>query len=209
MGRPTERQPPLPPLSNTVDEQLAALIRRKARRLAWRPGFSHHEEEDLAQDLTLKALEAQAAYDPARGDLQAFLSSVLDNHARNLRRRRGRRPHILSLSAPARRRGDGLVELGQVITQRDLDARVGKDTPPEQEQVDRRLDVAALLDRLPPARRALAEGLCQESVTAVARRAGVPRTTVQARAAGLRRDLNRKDSEAYSESRSSGRPRAG
>jgi hypothetical protein len=96
-----------------------------------------------------------------------------------------------------------------MITQRDLDARVGKHTPPAQDLTDLKLDVAALLDRLPPKRRALAKGLCQESVTALARRTGVARSTLQARAAGLRRDLDRKDFARFSESRSSGRPRAG
>jgi RNA polymerase sigma factor (sigma-70 family) len=205
-SEPFPQSGPLPALD--FDEETARLIRAKARKLARSPGFSWQDTEDLAQDLAVKALEARRGHDPALGPLGAFLAVVLSNHAvdllrrRQAQRRRDRRPTSLSATVAwceGERRA-----LAQMIGQRELDARIGKHTRPDEEQADERMDVAAALARLPPEQRRLAEALSRGSCAEVARAAGIPRTTLRARVAHLRPAFGGGDPQDFSPAASSG-----
>jgi DNA-directed RNA polymerase specialized sigma24 family protein len=164
------------------DDALSRLIRIKARRLARRRGFSRHEEEDLAQELFVKALQVQSNYDPSLGTPEAFLSAVLDNHASNLARQRQAKkrhcPGQISLQTRVGRAGDVAIELEQTITQRELDARLGRESRSDQERAEHTLDARVILERVPREEmRKPIERLQSESAAAAARASGVPLST--------------------------------
>jgi DNA-directed RNA polymerase specialized sigma24 family protein len=55
----------------------ADLIRRKAESLSRSAGFSRSDEEDLRQEMTLYLWTKARLFDPDRGSIESFVSSVL------------------------------------------------------------------------------------------------------------------------------------
>jgi len=145
------------------------LIRHKVRRLASRVRAADLTCEDLEQELTLQLLRGLSRFDPDRGHPHAFVTIVLDAAEAMFVRERtiGKRrsgPHrsLHGLEQPA--------------------VQYGPD-----EQDDLRLDVAALIQRLPTELRTLAERLSVDSIAQVARDLGIPRSSLQRRIERLRR----------------------
>ena len=104
-------------------------------------------------------------------------------------RRDPRRLH----SPPARTEG-GQQEggsLGEMLSERAHDIRLGRHHSPAQEQVELRLDVQEALERLPEDLRPIAERLQHHSIAEVARELGMPRTTLYELIARIRRRFQR------------------
>jgi DNA-directed RNA polymerase specialized sigma24 family protein len=55
----------------------ANLIRRKAQQLCRRPGFSRSDEDDLTQGMLLYLWTASRLYNPARGNVEAFIVTAV------------------------------------------------------------------------------------------------------------------------------------
>jgi len=154
------------------DPTLAAVIRRKAARLARRVPDPAADRDDLAQDLAAALLARRPKFDPARGDPGAFAHAVVGTAAADIRRGR----------AAAKR------------------ARPAPAGPPEgcpdpraadPAATDLAPDVAAAVARLPDDLRAVADLLAATTVAGAARALGISRATLYRRVAEVRAAFER------------------
>jgi RNA polymerase sigma factor (sigma-70 family) len=173
-----------------LDDFACNLIKRKARRLARRPGFSHEDIEDIEQELALKLWESRSAFRPEKGSHEAFVTVVVNRAVSNILRERAaakrdhRRVTSLNTKVPGGPESPG--DLGSSLAQDAHDARLGSSPRSPEERADLAFDVAEQLDSLPEGQRDLAERLKSQTVSEAAREMGVPRTTVQDAARRLR-----------------------
>lgn len=133
------------------------LVERSADRLIRRGEFLESDRDDLSQELILKLLESWPQFDPQKAKATTFVATVVCNAVSNLiRRERLEAEHIrLMPNAP-----DTEVESCEPV-------------------VDRQLDVATVLERLPPDLQKLAGRLMTASVKEVARSDGVPLSDIK------------------------------
>src|SRR5262245_3078529 len=164
------------------------LIRRKAKQLARRPGFTGQDREDLQQELALRLWVRMPAFDARRGHLHVFVTTVVEREAADLvrERRAGKRdPRRARPLGTPRDAGDR----SQVVQPAPASGR----RPPRDDHDRAQLayDIALVLAELPPELRDLAERLQWQTVAQAARDTGVPRTTLNDRARRLRRVFER------------------
>lgn len=147
--------------ANPIDPAVAAVIRRKASRLVGRAGLRVQDREDVEQQLTLRVLEREGAFDPRRGTWRAFVRRVVDRHGENLVRAR----------RAAKRYAGPLEPLTEEAAAGDggVDARVLAG------------DVAVAIAALPDGLRRVAELVRAGTVADAARALGIARATVYAR----------------------------
>ncbi|GAB6184576.1 sigma factor [Thermopirellula anaerolimosa] len=189
---PRSGLPAQPGTEPVLDSFAEWLIRRKARQLARLPGFTRSDREDIEQELRLKLLKHLASYDPQQGRRQAFVTALVERQAANLLRAKWaeKRDHrsVRSLSmVVAEDEEEGPVELAETISQRHLDARLGRATREEHELAELVMDVRDVIAGLPPELGELAQRLKTDSLSQIARDLGVPRTTLADRVRKLRR----------------------
>lgn len=170
-----------------LDDFARGLIRRKARRLAGRASLSTSDRDDVEQELTLALMARWPSFRPEKGGRQAFVQLVTDHAARALlrhRRAKKRGPaRVASLSRLARTEG---VPAEEAVT-----------APDDAGRRDLRLDLEALLARLPEGDRLLATWLLAETKTGLARRLGVPTSTLRSRLRRLRERFEAAGLRAY------------
>lgn len=159
-----------------TDPYAAGLIRRKARELTRRPGFSAQECEDLEQELARRLLERRPDFDPACAKADAFTCLVITRAVIDLVRQR----------RAAKRDDRAVRSLDAGRTEGTGPARPRDDGREAQRRADLRIDLEETLAALPAELRALAAALEEGSVAAAARRLGIPRTTAHSRLERLR-----------------------
>jgi len=172
------------PASGPLTRYAWQRIRRKAAWLGARPGFTRFDREDIEQELAVRLWQGLKNFNPAKGNVEAFITTVL-RHAGNslLRSRCSRRRGAHRVHQP-------LDEQGRV----DHDYPVGEDPSLlpsssaglNEEAFELAHDVAVVLNRLSPELRNLADLLQRRSVTESAQHMGLSRSTVYARIRELR-----------------------
>ncbi|GIW85376.1 MAG TPA: sigma-70 family RNA polymerase sigma factor [Dehalococcoidia bacterium] len=196
--KPDTRQSPTPqphPHSSASPKQLdafaARLIRRKARQLVGRAGFTRSDRDDIEQELALKLLKQLSAFDPGEAHWHVFVTTVVERYAASLLRdkRAEKRDHrrATSLHVLIETGDNGPVELAETVGRREQDARLGRDPRSDEERAQLAGDVADVLADLPADLRDVAERLKHDSVSQVARDLGLPRTTLLRRMEHVRR----------------------
>jgi DNA-directed RNA polymerase specialized sigma24 family protein len=165
--------------------------------------------KDIEQELWLKLLAHSASYDFRRGHRYAFIATVLKRHAANLLRhqcaeKRNDR-HVGALDVVVAEEDGESIELGDTISRRELNARIGYSARDEHETRQLALDTADVLATLPAELRILAESLKTQNITEIARKTGVPRTTLNDRVGQLRRRFELAGMRLYLENVSSHR----
>jgi RNA polymerase sigma-70 factor (ECF subfamily) len=170
------------PNEPALDDFASRLIRKKARQLVGRAGFTRSDQDDLEQELALKLLKHRAAFDPAQSHWYAFVTTVVERHAATLLRNKQveKRDHTraTSLHIIVEDPVNGPSALADTIGQRELDARRGRSSRSDLELAELVQDVAAVLASLPPEWREACERLKRGSVARAARDLGLPRTTL-------------------------------
>ena len=165
-----------------VDKFTARLVKRKARQLVGRAGFVSSDREDIEQDLSLKLTKQLSAFDPRKGSLMSFITTVVERHAATLIRNKNaeKRDHrrICSLNVTIEVTDEGPTELVQTIGDRELDARLGRRRRSECELVQLALDLASVMATLPHDWQTLLERRKTQTMADIARELGVPRTTL-------------------------------
>lgn len=173
------------------DAFVSRLIRRKSRQLVGRAGFTPSDRPDIEQELARKLLAQTALFDAQQGHWYVFVTTVVERHAASILRnkRAEKRDHRreTSLNTVVDRDDHGPVLLGDLIGQREYDARRGRFTRDEGEQTELAFDLANVLATLPADVRDLAERLMHASASEIARETDVPRTTLQRRMERIRR----------------------
>ncbi len=187
-----------PERDNPIDAAVSAIVRRKARSLVGSAGLTRQDVADVEQELILRLLDVLGTLGtaaPSGAGRLAYVQRLVDRFALNLlraRRAAKRDPGpITSLAAPLA--GSDAKDLGDTVGAHQRAAVRGAAPRDDAELRLLALDVAAVLDRLPDDLRAIALGLMQESLTALARRRGVPRSTLRDRLRGIRDRLAREN----------------
>ena len=166
------------------------IIRRKVKQLIGRAGFTSSDREDIEQELWLKLIKHLPAFDPKKGTRQAFVVTVVERYAANIFRnkRAEKRDHrrACSLNVTIEFTRDGPTELAQTISDRELDARLGRDRRSDEERADLAMDLDNVIATLPEDWQTLLELRKTQTISEVAREMGVPRTTLNGRILRIR-----------------------
>ena len=128
------------------DDYATWLAHRAAAELAESPEFNLSDCDDIEQDLIVRLLESWPNFDPVKSSAKTFIATVVRNRVSNLIRRRQleRRTFVDSNALPV------------------------EEVPSHEHDVDLQCDVAAVLARLPPEDRDLAERLMIRSIREIA-----------------------------------------
>jgi len=175
-----------------IDDYAADLIRIKARELVKTAGLPQSEREDVEQELVLDLLGRLSRFDPNRASLRTFVARVVEHgvasliERRSAQKRDGRRVEC-SL--------DELVDDGE-------GSRVQRAATIEAHAPDVRdlaLDLAEVLEGLPPKLRALCEMLPDHTPAQMAEKLGITRRTVSRWVSGLRERFTEAGLDRYFE----------
>ena len=159
------------------------LIKYKARQLIGQAGFTASDRDDLEQELVLDLLRRLPKYNPRRAQLNTFIARVVEHKIASLieARKAGIRDYRRcgrSLNDRFEDEEGRSVERVETIDQEDYLLRTGAQSRPSDELSALTIDVAAVLEGLPPELRELCRRLKAESVTEISRDTGVPRGTI-------------------------------
>lgn len=178
-----------------IDPRAQDIVRRKARSLLRRGGFSRSDLSDLEQDLTLHLLKRLPTFDPRKSDWDAFVTTVVTTWGANLLRVRyaDKRDYrrVLPLSAATGPAEEQDNMASESLNEQAHAARLGQQRLSEFEQLELKLDVQEVLQRLPEDLRAIAERLRHISIAELARELGMPRSTLCQQSERIRRRFQR------------------
>lgn len=168
------------------------LIRRKAKQLVGRAGFTASDRPDIEQELHLDLLRRLPRLDESRAKRTTFIRHVVENRVASLLAERTAasrdyRRCTTSLDEPAD--GDGsscATTVGDTLDGEAFLRRLGRGDGDDSERHDLHLDVERVLADLPDDARALASDLMTHSTSEVARRRGVPHSSLRYRIGRLR-----------------------
>ncbi|MGV3483339.1 MAG: RNA polymerase sigma factor [Planctomycetaceae bacterium] len=160
-----------------------AIVSRKAKQLIRRTGFSASDLEDIKQDLYLRILQSWPKYEPEHSHRNRFITAVVERYVANLLRNRGAGKRDdretsslnLSLEPPS----EGANELGETISERELDSRLGRKRRDHVELASLQSDVRQLLAELPEPWRAMLELRRTQTQTQISLQLGVSRATLR------------------------------
>ena len=166
-----------------IDPYAAGLIRFKARQLVGQAGFTASDREDIEQELILDLLRRLPKYNPKRAQLNTFIARVVEHRLASLieAQKAGIRDYRrcrCSLNECFEDADGRSVERVDTFDQEDYLLRTGAQSRPSEELNRLAIDVAAVLETLPPELRELCRRLKAETVTEISRDTGVPRGTI-------------------------------
>ena len=172
----------------------AWLIRRKAKQLVGRAGFTVSDRPDIEQELHLDLVRRLPKLDESRAKRTTFIRHVVENRvpsplAERTAASRDHRRCTTSLDEPIE--GDGCDSFGDTLDESAIHQRGGPTDRDEAERLDLRLDVERVLALLPDDARRLAAELMAHSTSEVARRRGVPHSSLRYRIGRLRTECER------------------
>jgi RNA polymerase sigma factor (sigma-70 family) len=165
-------------MDKLYDAQARKLIRTLANSVIGKYGFRRGDRDDIEQELALDLCQRSATFDETRSDRRSFVTSILRNKLRSLIRANRR------LKRQCTEDDDLLDRIPDGAHRHYAPPRVGDDLA----QLELQLDVATIMDKLPPDLRELCEQLqvC-DSPHAAARRLGLTRRGFEKQIAALRR----------------------
>jgi RNA polymerase sigma-70 factor (ECF subfamily) len=172
-----------------IDAYAQSKIRRKAKQLIGRCGFTRQDSDDLEQELTLRLLQSLPSFNPAHGHWNVYVTTVIERAADKICRakRAEKRNHcrVRSLDALLDTAGDDFAESSCPDPSGPSALQVTDDI----ERLDLANDITHLLPRMPQDLRDLCERLMRQSISQAARDMGVPRTSLYRTLSRLRRWL--------------------
>lgn len=172
----------------------AWLIRRKAKQLVGRAGFTVSDRPDIEQELHLDLVRRLPKLDESRAKRTTFIRHVVENRVASLLAERTAasrdfRRCATSLDEPIE--GDGCDSFADTLDESAIHRRGGPTDRDEAERLDLRLDVERVLALLPDDARQLASELMAHSTSEVARHRGVPHSSLRYRIGRLRTECER------------------
>lgn len=158
------------------------IIKKKVRQIIGRAGFTKQDRQDLEQELIARLLHSLRSFDPKQAHRKAFVTAVVERDVANLLRDKQaeKRDHrrIGTLNVMIEVTEDGPTELAETIGEREFNARRCRDPRSAEDLAQLACDLAEIVAALPDELRDLAERLKTQSISAIARDVGVPRTTL-------------------------------
>ena len=166
-----------------IDDYAANLIKKKARQLVGKYGFTRSDREDLEQELVLDLLGRLSRFDQNRAERDAFINYVVKHKIATIIEKRTaekRDYRRCPCSLNERVQGDDgeSVERGDMIDQYEYLRRTGESRRQPEEVCDMSIDMQEFLENLPHKHRDLCERLMTESIAETARHTNTPRSTV-------------------------------
>lgn len=188
--------PPRPSPAIDLEQELETgfagrYIRKKARQLVGKAGFTRSDQLDIEQDLSLALYERFPRFDPTIAPWHAFVATVISRFAASLlaaRHAQKRHSGCIAASLNAHSVGDDghWSDLSQIVESRHVSAVTGHHTRDQFELSLLRTELAAVTKRLPFDLKHLCFRLQHESVTEVSRRIRCSRTALYRRIGQLR-----------------------
>ncbi len=175
-----------------IDPYAVEIIRFKARQLVGQAGFTASDRDDLEQELILDLLRRLPKYDPSRAKRNTFIARLVDHKIATLIEaqkavRRDYRRRTCSLNERFKDEDGHVAERVETLDQEDYLLGAGIEPGQPEELRALVLDVAAVVETLPPELRELCRRLGQETVTEVSRDTGVSRATLYESVTRLRK----------------------
>ena len=166
-----------------IDAYAVGLIRYKARQLVGQAGFTVSDRDDLEQELVLDLLRRLPKYDPKRAQRNTFIARVVEHRVASLieAQKAGIRDYRrcrCSLNDRFEDENGRSVERAETLDQEGYLLRTGAQSRPSDELSALAIDVAVVLETLPPELRELRRRLEAATVTEISRDTGVPRGTL-------------------------------
>lgn len=166
------------------------IIKRKVRQIIGQAGFTRQDKKDLERELLTRLLQGLKSFDPDVAHRKSFVTAVVERSVATILRDAvaQKRDHrrVRSMNVMIGVAGESPSELGDTISDRESNARRRCSPRSDEELSQLTIDLADVLDSLPDDLRDLAERLKTQSVSAIAREAGVSRTTLSSAVRRLR-----------------------
>lgn len=182
------------------------IVKRKVRQIIGRAGFHQQDRQDLEQELLTRLLHSLKSFDPNQAHRKAFVTAVVERDVANILRDKQaeKRDHrrIGSLQVTIEITDNGPTELAETIGDRELNARRCRDPRSPDNLAQLACDLADVVAALPQELRDLAERLKTQSISAIAREVGIPRTTLNDAVRRLRKRFEQAGLRDYLPSRS-------
>jgi hypothetical protein len=174
-----------------LQPRIAALLQKKARRLAKSPGFTRSDEPDIEQELRLHLLAKTSKFNASRASLETFASRLLKHRIISLARRVGAkkcdyRRNDASLNDKIHDREGGSVELVDTIETLAGRRHTGQRVPSQDELKQLAIDVADTNRSQSAELRTFAALLSHVSEFAAAQVMGISRRRAAGHVAALR-----------------------
>ncbi|MCK6485433.1 MAG: hypothetical protein L6R00_15000 [Phycisphaerae bacterium] len=156
------------------DPFTVTLIRIKARQLCRRSDFSRSDYDDIRQSMRLYLLEKAHRFDPARGNLEAFVTNAINTWVGMELRHRGRGKRRNSFKAVSLERtpvvcdGD-ITTLGAVLLEEDGRRRTQSYPLHSAEQFELREALQHAMQNVQPEDRAILTHAAEHGVASAAR----------------------------------------
>lgn len=168
-----------------IDPFTRCFIRKQARQLVGKRGFSDSDREDIEQQLYVKLTPYLDQADPESPRWKAFVAKTVRRQIVTMIRHNERemRDHRRASSINVLVVGDDdkPVEMASNLQENQTPGQRGRDCRTEQELAELRIDLNACIGQLDDPRfREFCERLKRDSISQVASDMGVPRTTVNA-----------------------------
>jgi RNA polymerase sigma-70 factor, ECF subfamily len=165
------------------DPFVKALVARKARQIASKPGFNEHDRPDIEQELLWRICNGMKKYRPELHSLYSYIKTLVDyKTCKILRKQRALKrsqDQITSLNVNVNTNETSNVELIQTLGNEEVDRRLGRERRLSDEELsDLKMDFASLIATLPEEWQELIRRRATQSMTAIAREMNVPRTTL-------------------------------
>ncbi len=147
-------------------------LRSKARWLARQHGFVRSDVDDLAQEFALRLLQSAPGYDPTRQPATAFAALVIRRHTGKL---------LAQARAACRNPAQTELWPHETAATPIIDRRRAAETFGTLDDVERQIDLAAILDGLDPELRAFADALAEHGFAGAVLRLGLTRRDAEPR----------------------------
>jgi RNA polymerase sigma-70 factor (ECF subfamily) len=173
---------PEPQATPVLTKFVFKLVKRKARQIVGKTGYTLDDVDDIQQELVLDLLEQLPHYDPDLASYNTFVVRVVDRKVCKMLRhrrmeKRDYRRETGSVYDQMYTGGDQAMQRIEAITEKEHDRRLGISRMPQEERSHLEIDVRMLLEDLPPDLRRAAELLKTMSVNQAADEIGIPRST--------------------------------
>ena len=169
---------------------IAAIIKRKTRQLIARAGIPASDQDDIEQDLAMYLWRIASAYDPQRGPLEAFVTTLVSHEGSKIVRRRRAKKRgngsVTSLKKDAPVSDRSSDPLSHFTTELGADARTGHVRISVQAHSELSIDIEAITGSLPSEWQLMIRLRSIKPMAEVSRDMGIPRSTLNARMKKIR-----------------------
>lgn len=165
------------------DAYAERLIRRKARQLVGKYGFTISDIKDIEQKLALALLQQLPNYDPTRASRRTFINRIINFEIATIiegrkAKKRDYRLNAGSLNEDYKNDDGAITSRLELVDAEACYRRLGWTCGPSEEQRDLKIDLDWLIVNLPPEIRELCMRLQYQTVLEISQATGVPRSTL-------------------------------